>query len=180
MTDEEYYRRYLDGDESGLDELMKKYGSPLTLYINGYLYDVHESEDLMIEAFAYLFTKKPRIRDGGLKAYLYKTARHMALRHKSRRRPFLSLDHLAEEPESEILIEEVMKTEERNRILRECMEQLKPEYREALYLVYFEGMRHAEAAATMGKSAKQIADLVYRGRNSLKKRLEKEGISHAE
>ena len=36
----------------------------------------------MIEAFSYLFTKKPRIRDGGFKAYLYKTARHMALRHK--------------------------------------------------------------------------------------------------
>lgn len=27
------------------------------------------------------FTKKPRIREGGFKAYLYKAARHMALRH---------------------------------------------------------------------------------------------------
>ncbi len=180
MTDEECYRRYLNGDESGLEELVRKYGSSLTLYINGYLYDVHEAEDLMIEAFSYLFTKRPHIRDGCLKAYLYKTARHMALRRKSRRRLFLSLDQLAEEPESEMLIEEVMKTQERNQILKECMKQLKEEYREALYLVYFEGMSHREAAATMGKSVKQIADLVYRGRNSLRKRLEKEGIVYAE
>ena len=69
MTDEEYYRRYLEGDETGLDELMKIYGNPLTLYINGYLRDIHDAEDLMIEVFAYLFTKKPKIRDGGLKAY---------------------------------------------------------------------------------------------------------------
>lgn len=82
MTDEQYYRLYLDGDETGLSELMKKYGSALTLYINGYLHDLHEAEDLMIEVFTYLFVKKPRIRDGGLKAYLYKSARHMAIRHR--------------------------------------------------------------------------------------------------
>ena len=85
MTDEEFYRCYLDGDEAGLTALMERYGNALTLYIDGYLGDIHESEDLMIEVFAYLFTKRPRIRDGGLKAYLYKAARHMALRHKSRR-----------------------------------------------------------------------------------------------
>ena len=89
-TDEEFYKQYLCGDEAGLESLMKKYGDPLTLYINGYLHDVHEAEDLMIEAFSYLFTKKPRIRDGGFKAYLYKAARHMALRHKSRQAEFFS------------------------------------------------------------------------------------------
>ena len=50
-TDEEFYKQYLCGDEAGLEALMKKYGDPLTLYINGYLHDVHEAEDLMIEAF---------------------------------------------------------------------------------------------------------------------------------
>ena len=59
MTDEQYYRLYLDGDETGLSELMKKYGSALTLYINGYLYDLHEAEDLMIEVFTYLVGSRP-------------------------------------------------------------------------------------------------------------------------
>ena len=70
ISDEELYRQYLSGDETGLVELMKKYGNPLTLYIDGYLHDVHEAEELMLDVFAYLFTKKPRIRDGGFKAYL--------------------------------------------------------------------------------------------------------------
>ena len=51
-TDEEFYKQYLCGDEAGLEALIKKYGDPLTLYINGYLHDVHEAEDLMIEAFS--------------------------------------------------------------------------------------------------------------------------------
>ena len=44
----------------------------------------------MIEVFPYLLTRRPRIRDGGLRAYLYKAARHMALRHKNRRRAVFS------------------------------------------------------------------------------------------
>ena len=39
--DETLYRQYAAGDDAGLDALMKKYGDPLTLYIDGYLHDVH-------------------------------------------------------------------------------------------------------------------------------------------
>ena len=42
--DEVFYRQYLSGDDAGLEALMKKYGDPLTLYIDGYLHDVHEAE----------------------------------------------------------------------------------------------------------------------------------------
>ena len=101
--DETLYRQYLSGDDEGLNALMKKYGDPLTLYIDGYLHDVHEAEELMLDVFAYLFTKKPKIRDGGFKAYLYKAARHMALRHKSKRKPLFSLDALADEPDGRLL-----------------------------------------------------------------------------
>ena len=68
-TDEELYGQYLRGDETGLELLIKKYGDPLTLYIDGYLHDVHEAEDLMMETFSWLFTKKPRIRDARLQLF---------------------------------------------------------------------------------------------------------------
>ncbi|NMB42116.1 MAG: sigma-70 family RNA polymerase sigma factor [Firmicutes bacterium] len=181
ITDETLYRRYLEGDESGLTALMERYGNSLTFYINGYLHDINDAEDLMIEAFAYLTVKKPPIREN-FKAYLYKTARHLALRFvaKNRLRRCFGFEDLGQEPESGSLIEEVIQTEERNRILHLCMEQLNPDYREALYLVYFENMRHAQAADVMRKSEKQVADLVYRGKRSLRIRLEQEGITGAE
>ncbi len=178
-TDEELYRQYLRGDETGLEALMKKYGDPLTLYISGYLHDVHEAEDLMIEVFSYLFTKKPHIRDGGFKAYLYKAARHMALRHKSRRRLLFSLDGLTDEPDGQTLVEEVVHTKERDQILHFCMAELKPDYREALYLTYFEGMSYLQAAEVMRKSEKQITNMVYRGKERLRGLLEREGITNA-
>ena len=108
MTDDILYRRYLSGDEDGLSALMERHGDKLTLYLDGCLHDLHESEDLMIEVFAYLIAKQPRIRDGGFRAYLYRSARHMALRLLSRKRAQLcfSLDALTEEPEARELVEE--------------------------------------------------------------------------
>ena len=91
-----------------------------------------------------------------------------------------TFDDLNEEPEGEMLIEEVVKTAERNRILHFCMEQLNPHYREALYLTYFENMSYFQAAEVMGKSEKQITNMVYRGKQSLRGLLEREGITNAE
>lgn len=179
MTDEEYYRLYLQGNEGGMDHLMQKYGGPLTLYINGCLGDPQEAEDLMVEVFTYLCARKPRIREGGLQAYLYKSARHMALRHKSRRRPCFSLENLAGEPVGRLL-EETVKARERSRILCVCMQRLPAQYREALYLVYFAGMSYRQTAAVMGKSLRQVTNMVYRGKKSLRRLLEKEGVTGAE
>ena len=170
ISDEELYRQYLSGDETGLVELMKKYGNPLTLYINGYLHDIHEAEDLMIEVFSYLFSKRPPIRDGGFRAYLYKAARHMAF----------CLDDLTKEPEGGKLVDEVIRTKERNQILHLCMGELHPDYREALYLTYFEGMSYRQVAEVMGKSVKQITNIMYRGKERLRGLLEREGITNAE
>ena len=181
-TDEALYRRYLDGDEDALGELMERYGTKLTLYLDGYLCDLHEAEDLMIEAFSQLFAKERPIEGvGSFKAYLYKTARHLALRHKQKHRlAFLCLDELDFEPQSNTLIDTDLLRSERDRQLYDALEKLKAEYREALYLVYFEDMSYRDAATVMNKSESQITKLVYRGKQSLKVILEQEGFTYAD
>ena len=57
---------------------------------------------------------------------------------------------------------------------------LKAEYREALYLVYFENMGYRDAAMVMNRSEGQIAKLVYHGKQSLKAILEQEGFTYAD
>ena len=42
-------------------------------------------------------------------------------------------------------MEEVIRTKERDQILHICMDELKADYREALYLTYFEGMSYQQA-----------------------------------
>ena len=79
-----------------------------------------------------------------------------------------------------LLAVEVIRTEERNRILHFCMDEMNPDYREVLYLTYFEDMSYAQAAEVTGKTVKQITNLVYRGKESLRRLLEREGITNAE
>lgn len=179
--DDTLYRTYLDGDEDGLRELIERYGTRLTFYIHRYIHDIHDAEDLMIDVFAYLSVKKPRIRKGAFKAYIYKSAWHVALRFlaENKLRQCLSLDKIESEPQSEVRADDLAMTNELKGIMNLCLERLNPDYRQALYLVYFEQLRHAEAARVLNKSEKQVADLVYRGKKSLLKHLEREGFDNA-
>lgn len=180
--DEALYDAYLAGDGNALRTLMERHGNALTLYISGYIHSIHEAEDLMIEAFSRMVNAKPRLVQNGFKAYLYKTARNLALRHaeKRRRHCCFSLESLEDEPESGLLVEAVLQTEEQNRILHQCMEKLNPDYCEALYLLYFENMSYAQAAQVMGKTTKQIDHLLERGKKALRVFLEQEGITDAQ
>ena len=182
ISDEAAYRQYLDGREQAADLLVERYGDPLVYYLRGYLKDLHEAEDLMIEAFSQLFAKaRPIDGAGSFKAYLYKTARNRALRHTRKHRiPFLRLEELPFEPQSDGLADTELLRSERDRQLYAALEQLKAEYREALYLVYLEDMSYRSAAAVMGKSVQQVTNLVHRGKKSLKGILERERFDHAD
>ena len=70
--------------------------------------------------------------------------------------------------------------EEQKIALRRAMRRLKEEYGQALYLSYFENLSNAEIARIMHKSKRQVENLIYRGKQSLKSELEKEGFVYEE
>lgn len=181
-TDETAYQRYLDGESDAADLLVEKYADLLICYINAYIKDIHEAEDLMIEAFSRIFAKeRPISGNGSFKAYLYKTARNLALRHQKKcGHVILWMDHLEFELPDNILTETRVFLDERNRQLYAALDKLKPEYREAVYLFYFEGMSYRNVAAVMSKSEQQIKNLVYRGKQRLKSILDQEGFEYAD
>lgn len=182
-SDEILYRRYLlQRDEADLRVLMERYGDSLTLYLNGYIHDLHDAEDLMIEAFARMVRARPDLTGNTFRAYLYKTGRNLAARFHARRlrRQAFSLEDLDREPESGELLETIVTTRERHRILHLCMGKLDPELREALWLVYFEGMSYDESARVMNKKTKQLDYLLQKGKRLLREELEKEGVTDAE
>lgn len=181
LTDERLYERYFLGERKAAELLVERYSDLLIRYICGYLADYHESEDLMIEAFAQMFAKKrPVTSEHCFKAYLYKTARNLAIRHRSKKRfPLLDLQQTEFEMSGIVGADTDLLRKEQNRQLIHAMEQIKDEYREVLYLLYFEEMKYEEAGRVMGKSVPQITNLAHRARKSVKKVLEKEGFVYA-
>lgn len=182
MSYDQLYRIFLDGNETAFDELVLKFTGRLVLYLNGLVHDIQDAEDLAIDTFAAILTKKPAIRSGNFQAYLYRAARNRAIRfhtvrHKAR---LFSLEDaqveevLASRPDDEFL------REEKHQAVRRCLNRIEPEPREALWLIYCEDMSYAEAAAVLGVNTKKINNWLTKGKRQMKTELAKEGITHAD
>lgn len=178
-SDELLYRQYQNGDDSAATGLVEKYGDSLTLYIAGFIGDSYDAEDLMIEAFSLMFAKnRPVSHEGSFRAYLYKIGRNLAIRYYKKKHHIIGFCDLNFEPRSDLLTEAPIIRTERWNALYDAMNRLKKEYREAIFLVYFEQLSYKDAAKVMGKSEAQITKLVYRSKQSLKGILEKEGFRY--
>lgn len=178
------YRRFRDEqDESALAEIIVTYRDGLILYLNGIVQDLHAAEELAEDTFVLLGTKKPKDKGtASFKTWLYTIARRLALNHLRRRarRPEISLEDCPEPVSEEQSLEAIVIREERKIALHRAMKQLKPEYRQVLWLVYFEDFSHKEAAQVMNKSVHNIETLIYRARQALKSLLEKENFVYEE
>ena len=56
------------------------------------------------------------------------------------------------------------------------MHRLKPEYRQVLWLQYFEDLRDKEIAQIMKKTPNNVSVLLHRAKKALKEELSKEGV----
>ena len=175
-----YHRFRNDGDESGLIDIIHTYRDGLILYLNTLVHDLRAAEELAEDTFVLLGTKKPKDKGtASFKTWLYTIGRNLALSHLRRRarRGEVSIDdcsHLTDDntPETAYI------KEERKRTIHQAMQALKPEYRQVLWLVYFEDFSHKDTARLMDKSVHNVETLVYRARNALKTQLEKEGFTY--
>ena len=70
--------------------------------------------------------------------------------------------------------------EERKIIVHKALSELAADYRTILWLVFFEGFSNKEAATVLKKSDRQTKNLLYRAKQSLKSKLEKEGFVYEE
>lgn len=179
LTDEQLYDLYFEGERQAAEQLVDRHGDALFRFINGYISDYHESEDLMIESFAQMFAKKRQVTsDHCFKAYLYKTARNLSVRYcRKKRFPLLDLKQIEFEISGITGADTDLLKKEQIDELRHAMDMIKDEYREVLYLLYFEDMKYEEAGRIMGKSVSQITNLAHRAKKSIKKLLEKEGVT---
>ncbi len=169
----EAYQRFLNGEESALDELINMYRSPLEAFISGFVSDAEASEELMMDTFAELIFCKNFKGASSLKTYLFAIGRNKALRYsKHKETNFVPLEDVENYITDEELLDDKLILRERHDLLHEAIKELSPQYKEVLYLIYFEEMSYREVAQVLKKSEKQISNLVFRAKKSLKQKLE--------
>ena len=177
MSDEELYRLYLArGDEEALRELLVRHRESLTLFLLGYVRSMEDAEELMLDAFAVAAARTSTWAGrSSFRTWLFGIGRHLALRQLKRRRKTScqEAEEYGDSPEMGLL------RGEEKRQLYAALERLNPEYRQALYLVFFEDMSAEDAARVMGKTRKQVYNLTERGKKALRSELERMGFDYA-
>lgn len=173
------YQLFLDGDESALADIIHTYKDGLILYLNGIVGDIVTAEELTEETFVKLVLKRPRFHNGSsFKTWLYTIARNTAIdylrRNKRESVPLEECPHLAGEED----LERSYIHQEEKLLMHKCMKQLKPEYRQVLWLSYFEGFSYQQIGRVMKKTTHGVDTLAYRARAALKNLMIKEGYNY--
>ena len=179
---ESSYRRFLAGDDEGLHEIICSYRAGLILYLNSFVQNIHTAEDLTEDTFAEIAIKCPKFSGkSSFKTWLYAIGRNITAKYLRKQTklsvvPLESQEYLADE---ENLESNFIKSEQK-RMVHQALHRLKLEYRQVLYLIYFEEFTNAEAALIMKKSSRQIESLLYNAKKALKSELERSGFEYEE
>ena len=127
--------------------------------------------------------KKPKFNEkSSFRTWLFAIARNAAYNYLKRHRSRLSdqpIETCITLSDGTDVEREHLRTEQRIELHR-AMRQLHPDYFQVLYLMYFEELDTAEIAAVMHKTKRQVGDLLYRAKHSLKTILERAGFDYEE
>lgn len=182
--DEIIYDRYArEHGEADLRVLFDRYRDSLMMFLYSYTVNMDDAEELMMDTFAALAAGKARYREKAgcsFKTWLYTVGRNLTISFlRKHRRMMLSADGEDPEPggDPDSPAAEILR-EEQNRELYRAMSMLKPEYKEVLYLQYFEQLSREEIGKIMKKSIKQVYNLSDRGRKALREKLEEMGYEY--
>ena len=161
------------GDPEGLHYLYVRYADDVLRYVNSFVRDRSEAEDITQNVFAKMMTaiQKYEQRSVPFTAWIMRVARNAALDHLRAKRPIPTEEvRLADTGGSQAAIE-------RGRDLREALDELPPEQREVLVLRHVVGLTPMEIAGTLKKTESSIHGLHHRGRRTLRTRLEEAGAA---
>lgn len=178
----ECYRRYLLGDDRAFDELMDAYHDGLILFINKLVGNYAVAEELAADSFVELLIHKKRfLGNCDFRTYLYSIGRHKAIDYirKDAKKKIVNPEEIFELSDDR-LVEDSFIADEAHKALHRAISKLGHDYQAAVYLVFFEELSYEDAARVLGKTKKQIDNLIYRAKGALKKILTEGGNGNAD
>lgn len=177
MPDTELLRRLRRGDETAVEEAVDRYGAYVAAIVHrslGRLSRPEDVEELSSDVFFALWQKRGSLRGDSLRPWLAAVARNRARSHLRSLGPMP--DESWSEPETVSASAELLAEERENRAeLAAAMAVLGAEDREMLLRHYCGGESVPEIATERGLHPENVKSRLRRGREKLKKLLEKGG-----
>lgn len=165
VTDEQLLLRYREtGDRALFAQLVRRYESELFSYLRRYLGNAEMAEDAFQGAFLQVHLKQEQFEEGRrFRPWLYAIATNQAIdaQRRNKRHRMVSLDRTGGDGDNDnarlgdLLAGNDLDPEgaackaEDARWIQEAMEALPESMRDAVHLVYFQGLKYREAAEAL-------------------------------
>ena len=179
-----YIRFLTSGDQKALEVLFNKYRESLVLFIYGFIRNIDIAEELMMDTFAVLVSGVARYKETEnalFKTWLFAIAKNQAFLYLRKQKIwFVSLEkeflNNVEADANSHPVATLLKNE-RESLLYQSLKTIDADYRQALYLQYFENMKPEQISRIIKKNIKQTYNLLARGKEALRAIYEKKGHS---
>jgi RNA polymerase sigma-70 factor, ECF subfamily len=185
VSDVELMLQVQHGDLTAFEGLVERYKQPLFNMVYRMLRDADEAEDIVQKVFVQVYKASDRYRPTAqFSTWIFTIARNLTLneiRRRSRKPPLDSMDAAAE-PEGVLPPREYKdirgRTAGEETMQRELLERIDigiselPENQKAAMLLCKEGdLRYEEIAKALGCSVSAVKSLLFRARETLKRRI---------
>ena len=185
MTDQELLTLLRKHPEQGIHKMMTLYGGAIAAICRNFLYDcsVEDIEEAIADTYIHFWKNMDNYKlkeNYSVKSYLYAIARNVArdLRRKQKKADIFSVEELSLELPSEYHLENEIERRRCEAVLHTCLEQMKEPDKKVFLLRYFYGYKVKDIAGILSLSAKQVENILYRGKEKLRKDLMERGIFH--
>jgi RNA polymerase sigma-70 factor, ECF subfamily len=180
ISDEEALIRAGQGDHEAFGVLYERHVRRIYNYIYYRTGNVYDAEDLTERVFLRALGHIHNYSDRGLpfSAWLYRIAHNLVAnwhRDNSRRKEIPLEDGLLHTPHNEMPESELMRTEERERLMR-VIRTLPQERQQLLILKFVEHLSNAEIGQILGRTEGAVKSLYHRTLLSLRGQLEEAGV----
>lgn len=175
-------RKCREGDGDSYSVLVDRYKAMAYNVAYRMVGDEDTAKDLAQESFIAAYAGLDRFRFGSkFSSWLYSIVLNKCRDHLRTAKDTVSTDDLAEVmPDKAVSPEQRTSAHQSSDALQRALDALPPEYREVLILKHIEELEYQEIAAITGAGIPALKVRAHRGREMLKKILEKSGLNHEE
>ena len=168
MTDAGLLEAAAAGSHAAFAEIVSRHFQPVYRLVWRMTGGAAEAEDISQDAFVKLWKNPQQLRDGAaLKGWLMRVASNAAI-DRGRRPRAATLEEAPEIGDPQARPDAPLDRAEAARLVDARIAALPDRQRQALALVYFEGLTNIEAASVMEVSVDALESLLSRARRSLK------------
>ncbi len=175
MTDEELFKKAVEGDEASFQDLYLRYRVPLYNFAFNLLGGTHAAEDVVHDCFVALLNSGSRFNSeqGSLRAYLFGMIKHLVFRQA--RRTYTEYSTPLEGASTAPLVNlrpdplALLLSSEKHHQLHSAMLRLPAPQRQVLAMFELEDLSLADIGSTLGMNVGAVKARLHRARKTLKK-----------